>query len=134
VSEAQQVLSFVRRFRSGARRSIAVDLEQIRNHAFTPNFVWSGRSCKRRELVQWIVGVFQVVSTRAGVPVGYCFPWKNGETETWLFEPGQRPRRLARQSEPCLNLLTALVIGLEAKVAIESDKGGGVNEPARGAA
>jgi hypothetical protein len=119
-SEGPQVLRFERRFRNGALCRLKVDLAEVRTNTFRPHFVWSGRACKRRELVQWIVGVFQVVSTRTGVSMGYCFPWKNGESETWLFDPGQRPRRLARQSEPCRNPFAAFVIALDAKVAIES--------------
>ena len=56
-SEGPQVLQFQHRFRSGALCKVVVDLEQIRNNMFTPHFEWNGRSCKRRELVQWIVGV-----------------------------------------------------------------------------
>jgi hypothetical protein len=122
VSEAFRTLSFQHRFASGALCKIVVALEQAKTNTFRPHFVWNGRSCKRRELVRWIVGVFQIVSTRSGVPMGDCFPREDG-SETWLFEPGQRPRRLARQSEPCRNLFIALVIACEAKVAIEGDRG-----------
>jgi hypothetical protein len=58
-----------------------------------------------------------------GRAVGYCFPWENGETETWLCEPGQRPRRLVKQAEPCRNAFSAFVIALEANVATQSNKG-----------
>jgi hypothetical protein len=115
-----RTLSFQHRFRSGALCSLEVDLAEVRINRFRPHFKWSGRSYKRRELVRWIVGVFQVVATRAEVPIVYVFSAKNGESESWLCDPGQRPRRLPKESEPCHNSFNALVLALKAKVVTES--------------
>jgi hypothetical protein len=96
VSEAFRTLSFQHRFASGALCKIVVALEQAKTNTFRPHFVWNGRSCKRRELVRWIVGVFQIVSTRSGVPMGDCFPREDG-SENVAFRTRATPAK-ARQA------------------------------------
>ena len=67
--------------------------------------------------------VFATVADRAGVPVVWCFVHRgNGATETWIFEPGEKPRRIAKAEEPCCNPASALMFAASAKFATQSEK------------
>ena len=96
-------LTFAHRFQSGALCTISIDLEKVRNGTFRPNFIWNGRRHRPRELIAWVTEIFQVVAARTGIPFMYVFSRDSGRTETWIFSPGERPRRIARQDEPSQN-------------------------------
>ena len=115
-------LRFVNRFKSGAPCEVEIDLEAVRDNSFTPRFRWKGRKHKVREFISWVLSVFGIVADRTGVPVLWCFVHRgNGATQTWLFEPGERPRRIAKAEEPSSNPASAIIIAATAKFATQSE-------------
>jgi hypothetical protein len=115
-------LTFAHRFKSGALCTISIDLEKVRNGTFRPNFIWNGRRHRPRELIAWVTEIFQVVAVRTGVPFMYVFSGDSGRTETWIFSPGEKPRRIARKDEPSQNPVSAFVLALTGLVATDSDR------------
>ena len=120
-SEGPQVLHFRHRFGSGSLCTIAIDLEKVRNGSFQPRFMWNGRAHKPREFIDWATEIFQIVAARTGVPFVYVFSLDSGRTETWVFSPGQKPRRIARKNEPCRNPVSAFVLALTGLVVTDSE-------------
>ena len=119
---AARILKFTHRFKSGALCEIEIDLEAVRANSFTPHFRWRGTTHKAHEFVFWARDVFRIVANRAGVPVMWCFVHRgNGATETWIFEPGEKPRRIAKAEEPSCNPASAIIIAATAKFATQSD-------------
>jgi hypothetical protein len=115
-------LRFAHRFKSGALCEVEIDLEAVRDNTFTPRFRWKGTKHKTRELIAWVRSVFAEVASRTGVPIVWCFVRRgSGSTETWLFPPNERPRRIAKAEEPCCNPASALVFAATAKFAIQSE-------------
>jgi hypothetical protein len=114
-------LRFVNRFKSGALCEVEIDLEAVRDNSFTPRFRWKGRKHKVREFISWVLSVFAIVADRTGVPVVWCFMRGNGVSETWLFEPRERPRRIAKADEPCRNVASAIMLAATAKFATQSE-------------
>jgi hypothetical protein len=114
-------LRFVNRFKSGALCEVEIDLEAVRDNSFTPRFRWKGRKHKVREFISWVLSVFATVADRTGVPVVWCFMRGNGVSETWLFEPRERPRRIAKADEPCRNVTSAIMLAATAKFATQSE-------------
>jgi hypothetical protein len=115
MSQAGRVLRFAHRFRSGALCEIEVDLEAVRHNSFTPHFRWRGTIHKAHELIAWVRSVFAEVASRTGVPIVWCFVRRgSGSSETWLFPPNERPRRIA-------NAASAIVLTASAKFATQSD-------------
>ena len=56
---------------------------------------------KVREFIRWVLSVFAEVASRTGVPIVWHFVHRgNGAIETWLLEPGAKPRRIAKADEP----------------------------------
>ena len=116
-------LQFAHRFKSGALCEVEIDLEAVRANSFTPHFRWRGTTHKAQEFICWARDVFRIAANRAGVPILWCFVHRgNGATETWIFEPGERPRRIARKDEPCRNPVSALVFAMTVRVASESGR------------
>jgi hypothetical protein len=119
---AGRVLRFTHRFRSGAWCEIEIDVEAVRDNSFTPHFRWRGTTHKAHEFICWARDVFRVVANHAGVPVMWCFVHRgSGATETWLFKPGEKPRRVAKADEPCRNAAAAIVLAATAKFATQSE-------------
>src|SRR6478736_5112413 len=109
-SEGPQILRFKHRFRNGALCSLEVDLATVKAGAFRPRFVWSGpRPSKVRELIAWTLSVFATVANRAQASVLFSFWHEPGRSETWECRPGERPRRIKREDEPCRNLSSAIM-------------------------
>jgi hypothetical protein len=119
---AARIFDFRPPVKSGALCTISIDLEKVRNGTFRPDFIWHGRSHKPRELIAWVTEIFQVVAARTGIPFVYVFSRDSGRTETWLFGPGERPRRIARKDEPSQNPVSAFVLALTGLVATDSDR------------
>ena len=119
-------LQFAHRFKSGALCEVEIDLEAVRANTFTPSFRWNGRKHKVRELIAWVRSVFAEVASRTGVPIVWCFVRRgSGSSETWLFPPNERPRRIAKADEPSQNAASAIVLAATAKFATRSETGGG---------
>jgi hypothetical protein len=115
-------LRFAHRFKSGALCEFEIDLEAVRDNSFTPHFRWNGRKHKVREFISWVLSAFATVADRAGVPVIWCFVHQgNGATETWLFEPGEKPRRIAKAQEPSCNPASAIMVATTAKFATQEE-------------
>jgi hypothetical protein len=89
-------LRFAHRFKTGALCEVEIDLN----------------------------AVFATVADRTGVPLVWCFMHPNGLSETWLFEPWERPQRIAKADEPCRNAAAAIVLAATAKFATQGDGGG----------
>lgn len=117
-------LRFGHRFKSGALCEIAVDLDAVRAYSFRPHFIWNGHSHKPREFITWAKEIFRIVSARAGTRVVYVYSYRNGESESWIFEPNQRPQRMPKKYEPSVNPASALLVTLYAQRAKESNKEG----------
>ena len=118
-------LRFAHRFKSGALCEVEIDLEAVRANSFTPHFRWRGTTHKAQEFICWARDVFRIVANRAGVPVMWCFVHRgSGATETWLFKPGEKPRRIAKAEEPSCNAASATIIAATAKLATQSETGG----------
>ena len=116
-------LRFAHRFKSGALCEVEIDLEAVRDNTFTPCFRWNGRKHKVREFISWVLSVFGIVADRKGVPVLWCFVHRgNGATQTWLFEPGERPRRIAKAEEPSCNPASAIIIAARANFATQCER------------
>jgi hypothetical protein len=121
VSEGPQTLSFQHRFRSGALCKLTVDLASVKAGTFRPTLVWSGRPpSKKRELITWTLSVFASVANRAQAFVRFSFWNEPGRSETWDCRPGERPRRIKREEEPCRNLVSAIMATAIGRVASES--------------
>ena len=122
---AARILKFTHRFKSGALCEVEIDLEAVRDNSFTPHFRWRGTTHKAHEFICWARDVFGIVANRAGVPVLWCFVHRgNGATETWIFEPGERPRRIAKAEEPSCNPASAIHNRRDRKVRHAVRKGG----------
>ena len=116
-------LRFAHRFKSGALCEVEIDLEAVRDNTFTPRFRWQGRKHKVREFISWVLSVFATVADRAGVPVIWCFVHRgNGSSETWVFEPNKKPRRIVKAEEPCRNAAAAILFAATAKVVTQCEK------------
>ena len=116
-------LRFAHRFKSGALCEVEIDLEAVHDNSFTPHFRWNGRKHKAREFISWVLSVFATVADRTEVPVIWCFVHRgNGAIESWIFEPGEKPRRIAKAEEPCCNPASALMFAATAKFATQSEK------------
>ena len=128
-------LRFAHRFKSGALCEVEIDLEAVRDNRFIPHFRWRGRThssdngpesrpCKAREFICWARDVFEIVADRAGVPVLWCFVHRgNGATETWIFAPGEKSRRIAKADEPSQNPAAASIIAASVKFATQCERG-----------
>jgi hypothetical protein len=119
-SEGPQTLRFKHRFRNGALCSVEVDLATVKAGKLRPEFIWSGqRPSKVRELIAWTLTVFETVVNRAQTSVRYSFWSKPGRSETWDCRPGERPRRIKREEEPCRNLVSAILATAVGRVAVQ---------------
>ena len=117
------ILRFRHRFQAGALCELEIDLDAVRDNSLVPHFKWNGTKHRPRELITWISAVWREVANRTGVPIVWCFVHRgNGATETWIFEPGGRPRKIAKAEEPCCNPASALVFAVAAKFATQSEK------------
>jgi hypothetical protein len=124
-SEGPQILRFKCRFRNGALCSLEVDLATVKAGAFRPRFVWSGpRPSKVRELIAWTLSVFATVANRAQASVRLSFWREPGRSETWECHPGERPRRIKREDEPCRNLAAAIMATAIGRVAVQTQSDG----------
>jgi hypothetical protein len=115
------ILRFRHRFQAGSLCELEIDLDAVRDNSLVPHFRWSGTKHRPRELITWISAVWTEVARRTGVPVVWCFVHSNKSTETWLFKPGQKPRRIAKAEEPSCNPASAIIIAATAKFATQSD-------------
>ena len=121
---AARILKFTHRFKSRALCQVEIDLEAVHDNSFTPCFRWRGTTHKAREFICWARSVFGIVANRPGVPVLWCFVHRgNGATESWIFEPGARPRRIAKADEPSSSPASAFVIAAAAKFATQYERG-----------
>jgi hypothetical protein len=115
-------LTFAHRFKSGALCRLTVDLATVKAGTFRPTLVWSGRPpSKKRELIAWTLDVFVTVANRAQASIRYSFWREPGRSETWDCRPGERPRRIKREAEPCRNVASAIMAA--AIAAWQSDPG-----------
>lgn len=120
---AARILKFAHRFKSGALCEVEIDLEAIRDNTLAPHFRWNGRTHKAREFIGWVRSVFATVCERTQVPVLWCFVHRSGVSETWVFAPGEKPRRIKRSDEPSCNPAGAIVLAATAKFATQSERG-----------
>jgi hypothetical protein len=124
-SEGPQVLRFKHRFRNGALCRLEADLATVKAGAFRPRFVWSGpRPSKKREFIAWTLSVFATVASRAQASVRFSFWHEPGRSETWDCRPGERPRRIKREDEPCRNLVSAIMATAVGRVAVQTQSYG----------
>ena len=121
MGEGPQILTFQHRFKSGALCKLTVDLASVKAGKFRPHFVWSGRPpSKKPELIAWTLGVFATVANRAQASIRYTFCHEPGRCETWDCRPGERPRRIKREDEPCRNLAAAIMASAIGQVAVQT--------------
>ena len=121
--DGPQTLTFRHRFGSGSLCEVTIDLEAVRANTFRPHFCWNGRTHKAREFIGWVRSVFATVCERAQVPVLWCFVHRSGVSETWVFAPGEKPRRIKRSDEPSCNPAVALVLAASVKFATQCERG-----------
>jgi hypothetical protein len=121
MGEGPQILKFQYRFKSGALCKLTVDLATVKAGKFRPTLVWSGRPpSKKRELITWTLSVFATVANRAQASIRYTFWHEPGRSETWDCSPGERPRRIKREAEPCRNLASAIMATAIGRVAVQT--------------
>jgi hypothetical protein len=128
--DGPQTLTFRHRFRSGSLCKVAIDLEAVRANTFRPHFHWNGRTHKAREFIGWVRSVFATVCERAQVPVLWCFVHRSGVSETWVFAPGEKPRRIKRATSLLATRL-ARSCSPRARSSRPNAKGGCKNESLR---
>ena len=129
MSTGPHTLSFQHRFRSGALCKLSVDLASVKAGEFQPRFIWSGRPpSKKRELIAWTLNVFATVANRTQAFVRFSFWHEPGRSETWDCRPGERPRRIKREEEPCRNLASAITATAIGRVAVQTRASGGPKE------
>jgi hypothetical protein len=115
------ILKFAHRFQAGSLCELEVDLNAVRDNSLVPHLRWHGTKHRPRELITWISAVWREVASRTGRPIVWCFVHPNKSTETWIFEPGEKPRRIAKAEEPSCNTASAIVLAAFAKPAIQSE-------------
>ena len=121
MGEGPQILKFQHHFKSGALCKLTVDLASVKAGTFRPTLVWSGRPpSKVRELVTWTLSVFATVANRAQASVRFSFWHEPGRSETWDCRPGERPRRIKWEDEPCRNLASAIMATAIGRVAVQT--------------
>jgi hypothetical protein len=116
------ILRFQHRFQAGSLCELEIDLDAVRDNSLVPHFRWKGTKHRQRKLITWISAVWREVASRTGVPIVWCFVYPNRSTESWVFEPGEKPRRIAKADEPSQNPASAIIIAATAKFATQSEK------------
>jgi hypothetical protein len=88
--------TFRHRFRGGVRAEVVLDLEEHR--ARNPFFkcTWEGKPTRRilDEYKRWTLMIESTVANELNQKLMHVFMLGNGKYETWVFVPGQAPKRV----------------------------------------
>jgi hypothetical protein len=84
------------RLRGGVRAEVVVDLEEHRSG--NPSFerTWEGKPTRRilKEYKRWTLMIERTIANEINRTLMHVFMLGNGKYETWLFVPGEAPKRL----------------------------------------
>ena len=91
-----RIRTFRHRFRGGVRAEVVVDLEEHRTE--NPSFVctWEGKPTRRilEEYKRWTLMIEGTIANEINRTLMHVFMLWDGKYETWLFVPGEAPKRL----------------------------------------